>query len=100
VASASANSVNGFGTQLYFRGGRQADGSFVTTKFLVLAYLPLIPLASFRVNDLRSAAGARTSSQTATAAQPVRLDLLQTIAGVAVLLACLAILAAWTAFAG
>jgi hypothetical protein len=100
VASASANSVNGFGTQLYFKGGQQADGSFVTTKFLVLAYLPLIPLASFRVSDLRSAAGARTSSQTATVAQPVRLDLFQAVLGVAVLVATLAALAAWTAVAG
>ena len=40
---------NGIGTTLYGRRDPAADGSYVATKWLVVFFVPIIPLASFRV---------------------------------------------------
>lgn len=41
--------LNGFGTRFYGRRDRGADGSYVTTKWVTALYVPLVPLASYRV---------------------------------------------------
>jgi hypothetical protein len=44
-----ARSVNGCGTGLYGKREFEQDGSFVTTKWFMAFFVPLIPLASMRV---------------------------------------------------
>jgi hypothetical protein len=44
-----AQSFNGFGTKIYGKRDFGDDGSFVTTKWIVLLWVPLIPLRSLRV---------------------------------------------------
>ena len=44
-----ANTINGIGTSYLGRGRYEQDGSFVTTKWFVLGFFPLIPLGSARV---------------------------------------------------
>ena len=44
-----AQTFNGFGTQLYGKRSFEPDGSFVTTVWVVLFWIPLIPLKSIRV---------------------------------------------------
>ena len=41
--------LNGIGTKYYGRREAGPDGSYVTTEWIVLIYLPLIPIGSFRV---------------------------------------------------
>ena len=41
--------VSGVGTIYYGSREHQSDGSFVTTSWIVCVFLPLIPLASYRV---------------------------------------------------
>jgi hypothetical protein len=43
------SSVNGFGTKYYGKRDFRPDGSYVTTNFFCLAFLPIIPLHSVRV---------------------------------------------------
>ena len=40
---------NGIGTKLYGSTDKGSDGSYVCTKWFVFVYLPVIPLASYRV---------------------------------------------------
>ena len=40
---------NGTGTMLYGKRDKQPDGSYIATKWLVLFYLPVLPLGSYRV---------------------------------------------------
>jgi hypothetical protein len=42
-------SVNGFGTTYYGMRDFRADGSYITTEWIVLAYFPVIPIRSLRV---------------------------------------------------
>lgn len=44
-----ASSINGIGTTFYGQAAFEPDGSFVTTKWIIFAYLPIIPTASMRV---------------------------------------------------
>jgi hypothetical protein len=48
-----ARSVNGFGTTIYGKRDFEPDGSFVTTKWIVGLFFPLIPLASMRVKVIK-----------------------------------------------
>jgi hypothetical protein len=41
--------VLGIGTKYYGKGDFLSNGSFVTTKWLILFYLPMLPLGSFRL---------------------------------------------------
>ena len=43
------SSINGFGTTFYGECDYQPDGSFVTTYWIILAFLPIIPLYSARI---------------------------------------------------
>ena len=43
------SSINGFGTTFYGECDYQPDGSFVTTYWVILAFLPVIPLYSARI---------------------------------------------------
>ncbi|SRR6266851_833954 len=40
---------NGCGTHYYGKQDKANDGSYVTTEWITLVYVPLIPLRSFRV---------------------------------------------------
>jgi hypothetical protein len=42
-------SVNGCGTKYYGKREKDVDGSYVTTEWITLIHLPLIPIGSFRV---------------------------------------------------
>jgi len=44
-----ARSFNGFGTAIYGKRNFRADGSFLTTKWIVLFWIPLVPLGSMRL---------------------------------------------------
>ncbi len=44
-----AQTFNGFGTRLYGKRDRKPDGSFSTTKWVVIFWIPLLPLKSYRV---------------------------------------------------
>jgi len=44
-----ATSINGIGTTFYGQSGFEPDGSFITTKWVIFAYLPIVPTASMRV---------------------------------------------------
>lgn len=49
-----AFTYNGFGTKYYGEADRRPDGSFVTTEWITAAYIPLIPLRSFRFVRVQS----------------------------------------------
>jgi hypothetical protein len=44
-----AFSVNGFGTTYYGQSEFDQDGTFITTKWIILGFVPLIPTSSIRV---------------------------------------------------
>lgn len=44
-----AQTFNGFGTKLYGKRDFESDGSFLTTKWVVFLWIPLVPLKSLRV---------------------------------------------------
>lgn len=44
-----AFTFNGFGTIFYGEGDLRPDGSFITTEWVTAAYIPVIPLRSFRL---------------------------------------------------
>jgi hypothetical protein len=43
------SSVNGFGTKYYGERDHRSDGSYLTTNFFCLAFVPVIPLHTVRV---------------------------------------------------
>jgi hypothetical protein len=47
-----ARSVNGCGTAIYGKRDFEADGSFVTTKWVVVFFIPVWPLKSVRVTKV------------------------------------------------
>lgn len=49
-----ANTFNGIGTTFYGQCAFEQDGSYITTKWFVLGYLPCVPLGSLRVQQLES----------------------------------------------
>lgn len=60
-----ANTFNGIGTTFYGQSRFEQDGSFVTTKWFVVGFFPLIPMGSLRVRYLGTSGVpffARTSS--------------------------------------
>ena len=48
-----AFTLNGFGTRFYGEGDLRPDGSFITTEWVTAAYLPILPLRSFRLARTR-----------------------------------------------
>ncbi len=60
-----ANTFNGVGTTFYGQSRFEQDGSFVTTKWFVIGFFPLVPMGSARVRYLGTSGVpflARTSS--------------------------------------
>jgi hypothetical protein len=49
--------LNGFGTMLYGQAKQRPDGSYVTTKWFAMSYLPIVPLKSMRIDKFSSADG-------------------------------------------
>lgn len=43
------SSINGFGTTFYGECDYQSDGSYISTYWLILAFIPMIPLYSARI---------------------------------------------------
>lgn len=43
------STINGFGTKYYGEADHRPDGSFIATEWITAAYIPLIPLRSFRL---------------------------------------------------
>jgi len=48
-----AYSINGFGTTYYGMRDFERDGSYVTTRWFILGTLPIVPLGSIRIRDVR-----------------------------------------------
>lgn len=53
------STINGVGTAYYGNRDRSPDGSYVTTLFFALLYVPLLPLRSFRVLPVGEHTGVR-----------------------------------------
>ena len=49
-----ANTFNGIGTSFYGQRQFETDGSYVTTKWFVLGFFPVVPLGSLRVRHIGS----------------------------------------------
>jgi hypothetical protein len=49
---AMAGSINGIGTTFYGQGDFHPDGSFITTKWVIFAFIPIVPTSSLRVRYL------------------------------------------------
>jgi len=47
-----ASSINGFGTTIYGKRDFWPDGSYIATKWVILFWIPLVPLRSMRVKEL------------------------------------------------
>ena len=45
-------SLNGFGTAFYGQRDFREDGTYITTEWVALMCIPIIPIRSFRVRDL------------------------------------------------
>jgi hypothetical protein len=45
-------SLNGIGTTYYGRREEQDDGSYITTEWVIFAFVPILPLRSFRVRPV------------------------------------------------
>jgi len=50
-----ALTINGFGVKYYGKADLWPDGTFVQTKWIVVLFVPLIPLGSYRVLSERRA---------------------------------------------
>ena len=61
-----AQSYQGCGTGIYGKRDFQPDGSFVTTQWIVVFWLPIAPLKSMRLLRLRSGAPGATDGNRAT----------------------------------
>lgn len=44
-----AGSINGIGTTFYGQGDFHSDGSYITTKWVIFAFIPVVPTSSMRV---------------------------------------------------
>jgi hypothetical protein len=49
MAKHIARTVGGFGTDLFGRRDYQPDGSWITTKWSIVGYMPISPICSYRV---------------------------------------------------
>jgi hypothetical protein len=47
-----ANSLNGFGTTIYGKRAFWPDGSYIATKWVILFWIPLVPLRSMRIKKV------------------------------------------------
>jgi hypothetical protein len=69
-----AFTLNGVGTQYY--GTRWLpDGTYITTKWVVFVYVPIIPLGSVRVLEASQPYGSLAASGQSLSVQKVPLDL-------------------------
>lgn len=68
------SSYNGIGTKYYGASDRQSDGSFVTTEWIILLDVPLIPLRSQRVTYLGESREGRKSTKLYNIIADVPLD--------------------------
>ena len=91
-----AFTLNGFGTR-YHGTKWLPDGTFVTTKWFVFLYVPLIPISSVRVLEASAVMGSIPFSSQSLKVQEVPLDTetvrqyyLKSFGGVAVLVAVIA----------
>jgi hypothetical protein len=66
--------VNGIGTTYYGASERQPDGSFVTTEWLILLNIPLVPLRSLRARYLGESHNWNRSSKSYAILGPAPLD--------------------------
>lgn len=66
--------INGVGTHFYGSRDEGPDGSYITTEWLVVIYIPLLPLRSMRVLPLASDATFPFSSSQRFMSRPTRLN--------------------------
>ncbi len=45
------SSFNGFGTTLYGKTNIEKDGSYVATNWIIIAFIPIIPVSTYQVKD-------------------------------------------------
>lgn len=53
-------SVNGIGATFYGKKDMRDDGSYITTKWFIFLYIPVIPLRSYRVKKISQSKYGRT----------------------------------------
>jgi hypothetical protein len=58
-----ARSFNGFGSAIYGKRDCWSDGSFITTKWVVFLWIPILPVRSMRVRPMGRAGAFSTSYQ-------------------------------------
>lgn len=69
--------MRGCGTKFYGKRDNGPDGSYVTTEWITLVYLPLIPLRSFRVRPTGKGTNAIIYNSQEFSVQKVPLNKLQ-----------------------
>ncbi len=57
-----ADDLYGIGTKFYGKDNIRSDGSFTATKWIVIAYIPIVPLGSFYVRPTSSTLGTVSTS--------------------------------------
>lgn len=55
------SSINGFGTTFYGKCDYSSDGTYITTYWIILVYLPIIPLYSARILHVTPASFTKNS---------------------------------------
>ncbi|WP_145963947.1 hypothetical protein [Chromobacterium phragmitis] len=69
-----AFSFNGIGTTYYGKRDVDENGSYITTKFIIIAYFPIIPIGSFIVMPHGPAEGNSAMSFQALDSVPIPLS--------------------------
>ena len=49
--------INGFGSAYYGRNEEWPDGSYITTEWFTIAWIPILPLGSYRVRPANKGKG-------------------------------------------
>ena len=72
--SSTGYSLYGVGTMLYGRDDKRPDGSYIATKWIVFFFLPIYPLASFRIRRISDAYTIGNGRSSSHYAEPVSLN--------------------------
>ncbi len=93
-----AFSFNGFGTKFYGRREREPDGSYISTLWVVLLHLPVLPLMSVRMLPIEGSAAIGIYSSRRFRQQRVPLNWKQVLSVYAVVLGLPAAIALYVVF--
>jgi hypothetical protein len=92
-------SFNGFGTKYYGHAEESESGSYTATEWIIILWLPVLPLRSWRVNRKRKGMDNFLFSNAKFYVKPLPLNRRQVAQGYLITVAVIAILAAlWLVF--